>query len=192
MWPLPHLVLSGWPEPIQRSRSDSQTLRVAGHQLYSTHPTTAHCRQGGERSIKHRQEWTAVKQHFLPSAYIWYCVISLFFVSCILYCSCPVWSFLFSICNEIVADFRHSHCCYTMLYPLQNAFINVTLAFSYTVYQPHRLSMDRIGFFLSQDLRIALIGLWGKIRRLRHRNKEWLTSRWWSQPPNYSPHTIKQ
>lgn len=35
-----------------------------------------------------------------------------------------------------------------MLHPLQNAFINVTLAFSYTVFQPHRPSMDRIGLFI--------------------------------------------
>lgn len=44
---LPHLLLSGQPELVQRSHSDSQTLRVAGLLLYSTRPTTAHCTEEG-------------------------------------------------------------------------------------------------------------------------------------------------
>lgn len=87
---LPHLVLSGWPEPVQCSRSGSQMLRVAGHQLYSTHPTTAHCRKGREalsmqgygsystcmlfrKCVDRHYLFTdriVVKHNFLPSAYI--------------------------------------------------------------------------------------------------------------------------
>lgn len=43
-----HLSPSVWPVPIQRSRSDSQTLRVVGHLGQEAHPATARCTQEGD------------------------------------------------------------------------------------------------------------------------------------------------
>lgn len=67
MFGLPHLLLSGRPEPVQRSRSDSRTLRVAGLLIYSTRPTTAHCTEEG----RHYTQALHTEAHGSLQTYVW-------------------------------------------------------------------------------------------------------------------------